>query len=217
MEVSPPIAVFFAFCFLCHIFVFSFLCLLKISQNCFFLVNLHILPFIGVCWTRKRLEAKLFLDRKMIVEIKAIYVTEFAFLIISCANDGESSQNCSSSNRFSFVPHICFTRSHFLTDLFCVGMKNWVKELVASDVIGVQRREKVSNILEIQEVSTTQILLMIVSSSNRGNWFVSGMCIKLRQIEIACINQKRFHSWDVTRATDVVRMIGHRQQGMIKR
>lgn len=52
-------------------------------------------------------------------------------LIIQCANDGESSQNCSSSADQTgslFTLHINFTRVNFLTELFCVGVKNWVKE-----------------------------------------------------------------------------------------
>lgn len=45
----------------------------------------------------------------------------------------------------SLHAHINFTRLNFLAELFCVGVKNWVKELAASDVIGVER-EKVKNI-----------------------------------------------------------------------
>lgn len=34
-----------------------------------------------------------------------------------------------------------FTRVNFLTELFCAGVNNWVKELATSDVIDVEREK----------------------------------------------------------------------------
>lgn len=45
------------------------------------------------------------------------------------------------------VHNTCNSPLNFLTELFCVGVRNWVKELAASDVIEVER-EKVRSFLE---------------------------------------------------------------------
>lgn len=42
---------------------------------------------------------------------------------------------------FLFAPHMQLTRVNFLTELFCVGVNNWVKELATSDVIDVEREK----------------------------------------------------------------------------
>lgn len=93
--------------------------------------------FDGVCWTRRwQRRTRLLLDRKMIATKSENLHSK---LIISRANDGESSQNWSNADQTGFCVHQHALR--FLTELFCVGVNNWVKELAASDVIEVEREK----------------------------------------------------------------------------
>lgn len=86
------------------------------------------------------------------------------------------------------------------------GTRNWVKELAASDVIEVER-EKVRSFLE----KTGRYVGMEFTTRLRHqigeNWFNNRVCMKIATNWNDMHQSKifmRFHSWDVTRASDVV-------------
>lgn len=164
--------------------------------------------FNGVCWTHRQRQAKLLLDQKMIAMISG---NLHSMLIILCANDGESSQNCGRADQTSFQFSVCTTHAIHssellnLTELLCVGMNNWVKELATSDVIDV-KREKVRSSGKMKGVKLRLEFTTRMHHQIGENWFNNRVCMKIATNWNDMHQSKlfmRFHSWDVTRAVDV--------------
>lgn len=133
MEVSPApllcwllsVSDFIVFLRQFWVFLISLICIFK--------------KFNWVCWTRDRNGDGETIWNWKIIEIgvdKGKWLEnyfEFAFHADNSAraNDGESSQNRLSTNRFSLL----YTRLNFLTELPREMFQNWVKESCASDVM----------------------------------------------------------------------------------